>query len=551
VYELEKISRSPEFIENNVFHIGGGSNLLFMSDFNGLVLHSAIKGIKQYKKNEDEVFVISGAGEKWTDLVDWCVDAGLSGLENMAGIPGEVGAAPVQNVGAYGAEAKDVIYSVECFDTLTRKTVTLKNNECGFSYRDSNFKTIWKGRYFVLRVSFKLRPCQLADNFNYAALKKFRDSLDHAPTIREIAEEVVRLRDSKLPNPKEIGSAGSFYKNPIVSRYYYEQAMLALDPSIPAYPIEDDDNKNAVEASDIVDMEKSNPEWESEESNPERGSEPDSRKAAEIANQEKVKISAAWLIDHAGMKGVNIGGAQVYPGNSLVITNTGTATANDVARLSRIIVDRVREKYGIVLEREVNFIDTDVRVTILGSGTSKGVPEVGCLCPVCTSISPFDKRMRASALVTTMGQDFLIDVSPDFRQQALNENIYRIDAVLLTHSHYDHVGGIDDLRPFCAHKNVPIYLKQDVSDDLYKRIDYCFRKHPYPGVPTFDVNIIDDKPFKINGVEIIPVKVMHGSLPILGYRIGNFAYITDAKTIAEEELDKLQNLSVLVVNGLR
>lgn len=506
VDQLRKITYSDEYQSSNVLHIGGGSNLLFVSDFDGLVLHSAIRGIKMYKKNEQEVFVIAGAGEKWTDLVDWCIDAGLAGMENMAGIPGEVGAAPVQNVGAYGAEAKDVIHSVECFDTFTREVVKFTNKECGFAYRDSNFKHEWKGRYFVLRVSFRLHPSEFAENFSYEGLRKFRDSLDHKPTLREVAEEVIRQRDSKLPNPSVIGSAGSFFKNPIVHRYYYEQAMLGLNPDIPCYPTDKED---------------------------------------------MVKVPAGWLIDKGGMKGVCSGGAEVYPKNCLVIANKGDATAQDVIRLSREIIDKVRAEFGVVLEPEVNFIDTDIHVTILGSGTSKGIPEVGCRCKVCHSEDQHDKRLRASALVSTMGQDFLIDVSPDFRAQALAEDIYRIDAVLLTHSHYDHVGGIDDLRPFCAHRDVPIYLKEDVSNDLHKRLDYCFRKHPYPGVPTFELHLVEDKPFKINGVEIVPITVMHGRLPILGYRIGKFAYITDAKTIAEEQLEKLEGVSVLVINSLR
>lgn len=521
VEELKKITLSREFAENIVLHIGGGSNLVFLKDFNGLVLHSGIKGITSYSKSETEVFVMAGAGEKWSDLVDWCVNNGFAGLENLAGIPGEVGAAPVQNVGAYGAEAKDVIHSVVCFDINTRETVTFFNdydkcedkskNRLGFAYRDSRFKHDWKGRYYVLKVSFKLRRSDIAQNLKYKDLQRFAAGLGHAPSLREIADEVVRLRDSKLPNPAVTGSVGSFFKNPIVSKYYFQQAMQALDPDIKHF---DEPRLNDKEP-------------------------------------EMVKVPAGWLIEHAGLKGMRVGGAQVDPNNALVIINTGTATGKDVELLARSVVDHVRERFSIALEREANYIDSDIKVTILGSGTSKGVPEVGCLCRVCRSRSHFDHRTRASALVRTMGLELLIDVSPDFRSQAWKEDLYRVDAVLLTHSHYDHVGGIDDLRPFCAHRNVPIYLKKDVNDDLHRRLDYCFREHPYPGVPTFDMHEIGDRPFFIDGVEIIPIKVMHGNLPILGYRIGKFAYITDAKTIAEEELDKLEGLDVLVINALR
>lgn len=510
--ELTKISRSEEFLNNEVLHIGGGSNLLFVNDFDGLVLHSAIKGIVRYDKNEDTVYAIASSGEKWTDFVDWCIAEGLGGVENLAGIPGEVGASAVQNVGAYGAEVKDVIHNVECFDTVTRHTKVFTNEECSFGYRDSFFKHEGKGRYYVLRISFKLKKTTLAENLNYAPLQKFAEELGRTPTTRELADEVVRIRNQKLPDPAVIGSAGSFFKNPVVNKYYYQEQMLGFDPEIPCYPVYDRDGN---------------------------------------LDEHHVKVPAGWLIDHAGLKGFRIGGAEVYPKQCLVIANTGNATANDVAQLANHIVETVMEKYAVILHPEVNFIDTNIQVTVLGSGTSKGVPEVACACRVCRSKSPFDKRLRASILVKTHGLDLLIDASPDFRQQALKHNIYNVDAALITHSHYDHVGGIDDLRPFCVNGDVPMYVRSDVNDDLHRRLDYCFRKHPYPGVPTFDMHEIGNEPFYINGLKIIPISVMHGKLPIVGYRIGNFAYITDAKTIPEEEMEKLYGLKVLIVNALR
>ena len=512
VKELTLISRSPEYLENEVLHIGGGSNLLFIHDFDGLILHSGIKGIQRYDKDADTVFVIAGAGVKWTDFVDWCVDEGLAGVENLAGIPGEVGAAPVQNVGAYGVEAKDVIHSVECFDTVSRKLVTFKNHECDFSYRDSRFKHEWKGRYFVVRVSFRLTPSNVARHLEYGPLTSLEERLGHRPDIREVADEIVKIRNTKLPDPNSIGSAGSFFKNPIVNKYFFKESMQALDPDIRNFEVLDKDGK------------------------------PD---------EHLVKVPAGWLIEHCGLKGKSIGGAYIYPDNCLVIANRGDATAEDVRRLADFVIDEVRRRFAVILHPEVNYIDTEIEVTILGSGTSKGVPEVACDCRVCRSNSSFDKRLRASALVKTHGMNILIDASPDFRYQALREKILDLDAVLLTHSHYDHVGGIDDLRPFCAYHNIPIYLQKDVNDDLHKRLDYCFRPVPYPGVPTFDMHEVGLEPFFINGLKIIPIRVMHGKLPILGYRIGDFAYITDAKTIPEDELDKLQNLKVLVVNALR
>lgn len=503
--QLKEIVRSEEFRNNEVLYLGGGSNLLFVSDFDGLVIHSEMKGISRYDKDEETVYAIASSGEKWTDFVSWCVDEGLGGVENLAGIPGDVGASAVQNVGAYGVEAKDVIFNVECLDTMTCETVVFRNEECKFAYRDSFFKHEGKGRYIVLRVSFKLRKDSTARCLDYGPLKQLAERLGHNPSIRETANEIIKIRDAKLPNPAVTGSAGSFFKNPIVSRYFYEEEMLGTDSGIPCYTVDD----------------------------------------------HKVKIPAGWLIEHAGLKGFSVGGAEVYPMQCLVIANKGNATSGDVVTLSNIIINTVREKFGVTLHPEVNFIDTSIKVTILGSGTSKGVPEVACACRVCRSSSPFDKRLRASALVQTHGMNILIDASPDFRAQALSQDLCSLDAVLLTHSHYDHVGGIDDVRPFCADGEVNLYMREDVHDDLGRRLDYCFRKNPYPGVPVLTRHIIDDRPFYINGLKIIPINVMHGKLPIFGYRIGDFAYITDAKTIAEEELDKLQGVKVLVINALR
>ncbi len=503
--ELLKISRSDEFLNNEVLHIGGGSNLLFLHDYDGLVLHSAIKGITIYKKNESEIFVIAGAGEKWTDFVDRCIEENLAGLENLAGIPGEVGASAIQNVGAYGVEAADFMHAVECFDTVTRKTIRFTKEECRFGYRDSRFKLEERGRYIVLRVSFRLEKSEFARNLEYGPLKEFAIKHDGHPTLRQTADEIIRIRNSKLPDPAEIGSAGSFFKNPVISESLHKAAESVSGETIPSYP----------------------------------------------AGDGLVKLSAAWLIDHAGMKGVTVGGAVVYEKQPLVIANLGNASAEDVVRLADKVRRSVRNKYLVTLRPEVNYIDTRIKVTILGSGTSKGVPEIGCECHVCQSKDQRDKRFRASALIETHGLRLLIDPSPDFRMQALHNGLYDLDAVLVTHSHYDHVGGIDDLRPFCADRHLPVYARNDVAEDFHHRIDYCFRDHLYPGVPTFDLRIISDKDFFIDGLRVTPVEVMHGKLPIFGYRIGKFGYITDAKTISEEELDKLRGLDVLVVNALR
>ena len=180
------------------------------------------------------------------------------------------------------------------------------------------------------------------------------------------------------------------------------------------------------------------------------------------------------------------------------------------------------------------------------------MPEVGCDCDVCSSPDFRDKRLRCSAMVETMGRHILIDVSPDFRYQALRAGIYDVDAVLITHSHYDHVGGIDDLRPFCVQHEIPLYVSPAVDADLRRRYDYCFRDVLYPGVPRLVLNPLDGRPFSIDGLEIIPIEVEHGKgHPIFGYRIGNFAYITDAKTVPQITIDSLRGIDTLVINALR
>ena len=192
-----------------------------------------------------------------------------------------------------------------------------------------------------------------------------------------------------------------------------------------------------------------------------------------------------------------------------------------------------------------------MKIRILGSGTSTGVPQIGCTCPVCTSTDPKDNRLRASAIVETDDARILIDCGPDFRTQVLRLPFEKIDGVLITHEHYDHVGGLDDLRPFCRFGSVPIYAENYVAQGLRLRMPYCFVDHRYPGVPNICLQEIGLSPFLIEGIEIVPIRVMHYKLPILGYRIGRFAYITDALTIPESEYEKLKDIDVLVVNALR
>lgn len=195
-----------------------------------------------------------------------------------------------------------------------------------------------------------------------------------------------------------------------------------------------------------------------------------------------------------------------------------------------------------------------MELRFLGTGTSMGIPVVGCKCETCTSTDPKDKRLRTSALVKTGGENILIDCGPDFRQQMLREGSPDIDAVLLTHTHYDHVAGIDDLRPYCLNHqaDMPIYCREDVANDLRTRLNYCFKPDPYPGVPKLDLRIIHEgQPFKVGKVKVEPLSVDHGKLHILGFRIGKLGYITDASHLPEETIKALHGVEVLVINALR
>lgn len=193
-----------------------------------------------------------------------------------------------------------------------------------------------------------------------------------------------------------------------------------------------------------------------------------------------------------------------------------------------------------------------MQLLFLGTGTSTGVPVIGCHCHTCLSLDPCDHRLRASALLTVGDKNILIDCGPDFRQQMLRAQSPRIDAVLLTHTHYDHVSGVDDLRPYSAFGPVAIYCQPSVAHDLRTRVPYCFAEHPYPGVPKLDLEEIDDNtPFTAAGIDVTPLPVMHGRLPIVGYRIGSFAYVTDCKVMPESTVDLLKGVKTLVLNALR
>ena len=193
-----------------------------------------------------------------------------------------------------------------------------------------------------------------------------------------------------------------------------------------------------------------------------------------------------------------------------------------------------------------------MKITFLGTGTSTGVPQIGCSCKVCRSTDARDKRLRTSVLVETGQTRILLDCGPDFRQQILPLDFRRIDAVLLTHEHYDHVGGIDDLRPFGVFGDVQLYASERTGGQLRQSLPYCFVEHKYPGVPQLRLHAVrPHEAFRVGELQVTPIEVMHARLPILGYRVGRMAYITDMKTIADSELDYLQGVDLLILNGLR
>jgi len=189
-----------------------------------------------------------------------------------------------------------------------------------------------------------------------------------------------------------------------------------------------------------------------------------------------------------------------------------------------------------------------VKLTFLGTGTSTGIPQIGCTCAVCKSQITQNKRLRASVIIEIGTETILIDCGPDFRQQILQHNVSNLSAVLITHGHYDHVGGLDDLRPF---GDVNIYAESNVNKQIRRTMPYCFKKKLYPGVPKITLNNIDEKAFNIGNIEIQPIRVFHADLPILGFRIGNLAYLTDVKTIHPETYKQLENLDILILNALR
>ena len=287
-------------------HIGGGSNLLFAGDYGGVVMHSAVRTLEVVENANDHVLVRVGSGYVWDDFVAYCVRQGWAGVENLSAIPGEVGASAVQNIGAYGVEVKDVIIRVEAM-ALDGTSRTFTNEECHYGYRDSIFKHELRGEYIITHVVYRLEKTPTY-RLDYGDLRA-RVEASGEPTLQAVRDAVTAIRDSKLPDPKVLGNAGSFFTNPVVPRSQYE-ALKEQYPNIPSYPIDD----------------------------------------------EFVKVPAGWLIDSAGWKGRALGRAAVHDRQALVLVNLGGATGQEVMTLAERICEDIYNKYGIRITPEVNYI---------------------------------------------------------------------------------------------------------------------------------------------------------------------------------------------------
>ncbi|UEG49876.1 UDP-N-acetylmuramate dehydrogenase [Ferruginibacter lapsinanis] len=289
--------------------LGGGSNILFTQNFNGIVLKNELKGIEKVKEDNEFVYVKAGAGVNWHQFVVFCIDNNWAGVENLSLIPGNVGASPMQNIGAYGVEIKDVFYELEAFHLAEKKIVRFGLNECAFGYRESVFKRKHRGEFVIINVTYKLRKDPIY-NTSYGAIEQELEKMGvKALSIKAISDAVINIRSSKLPNPAEIGNAGSFFKNPEILSDQFT-ILNAQYPNIVGYKL---DNGN-------------------------------------------VKLAAGWLIEQCGWKGFRKGDAGCHAKQALVLVNYGNATGKEIYSLSGEIIASVKEKFGVELEREVNII---------------------------------------------------------------------------------------------------------------------------------------------------------------------------------------------------
>lgn len=307
VEELSNLLKDKRFVDLPKFSIGGGSNLLFTRDYPGLLLHSMLHSIETTETANGNVLVRAGSGVVWDDLVEYTVEHGLSGLENLSGIPGEVGASPVQNIGAYGSEAKDSIVLVEALNMETLELKTFSNADCSFGYRDSIFKRELKNKFIVCYVTYSLSKI-FTPNIKYGDLNAHLEKAGGI-SLKNVRNAILEIRGSKLPDTKVIGNAGSFFMNPEIPKIQFE-ALKTTYPDMPFWPLNDD----------------------------------------------RVKVSAAWCIDQAGWKGKKLGNAAVHDKQALVLVNPGNAVAADIIQLSDRIIEDVKARFGIQLQPEVIFI---------------------------------------------------------------------------------------------------------------------------------------------------------------------------------------------------
>lgn len=308
VEELRGLWNAEREAVARALHIGGGSNLLFASDYEGLILHSAIKGYTVVKETEEEVEVRVGAGEVWDDFVAYTVANGWYGAENLSLIPGEVGASAVQNIGAYGVEAKDLIVSVDTFGLETGEERWFMREECRYAYRESVFKQELKGKYAVTFVTYRLKKHPVF-HLEYGNIRAELEKQGCQVDLENVRRIIIAIRQAKLPDPKVLGNAGSFFMNPVVPKMQFE-ALLAQYPDMPHYPVDD----------------------------------------------AHVKIPAGWMIDRCGWKGKRVGHAGVHEKQALVLVNCGGATGKEVMHLAEEIVASVRERFGVTIRPEVNYI---------------------------------------------------------------------------------------------------------------------------------------------------------------------------------------------------
>ena len=306
VYQLQELLK----VEKDIFLISGGSNMLLTKDIEKLVIHIDIKGVSIDHENENEVFLTVNAGENWHEFVLWCVDNNYGGLENLSLIPGNVGTCPIQNIGAYGVEVKDTITKVETLHIETSKLVQFSNEECKFGYRNSIFKNEVKGKYIITSVSFKLTKQNHNFNTSYGAIEAELASKNITkPNLKNISDAVIAIRKSKLPDPKEIGNSGSFFKNPVITKAHF-LTLQKTYPEIPSY----------------------------------------------IISENQVKVPAGWLIEKAGFKGKRFGDFGVHKKQALVLVNYNNATGKDIYNLAETILKEIKSKFDIKLEIEVNVI---------------------------------------------------------------------------------------------------------------------------------------------------------------------------------------------------